>query len=192
MSNKKSTSSRTEEELEARRRRAKARRARDRALTKQMQALGGWDKALDDWDIEELARGRPRNIDGSFTGVQPKVIPVRVLEEALKRFKDMTQADIRALVPSAVETLQKFITDDRLDDRGRLVIPASVRLEAAKWVIEHLVGKPTQRIEGDISVRLQGILANVMVSPDKVGNGMRPAIEAESWEVEDENSTEDS
>lgn len=166
-------------------RRAKARRVQ-RRQKERMQRRVGDPKPLDEWDMEELARGRQRDVNGEFKGRVISVIPRAIYEEAISRFKTMTQADIRALVPSAVDAIHELITNNAVDEKGRMVIPPSVKLAASQWVVEHLVGKPTQRIEGDISVRLQGILASAMVSPDLADSAkMRPAIDAESWEEAD-------
>lgn len=74
---------------------------------------------------------------------------------------------MRGLVPKALAVIEEIMTSDAEDDRGRPVVPASVKLDAAKWTVEHLIGKATQPVDVDISVRLQGILANVMVSPQQ-------------------------
>jgi hypothetical protein len=146
-------------------------------------------KPVEEWDEEELARGRPRAIDGSFRGTAPQWISREVHEDAVRRFMDHAQAEMRGIVPKALETIQKLILDNSTDDKGRPNVPASVKLQAAQWVVEHLVGKPKVRLEADISVRLQGILAEVMVSPEEAAqHGMRPAIEVHGWDAEEDDS----
>lgn len=171
---------RTPEEKAAKQARARARRkARERD-----KAISILYKPLEEWDAEELARGKPRSADGSFRGPAPAWINAAVHEEAIKRFKDISQSDLRALVPTALDTVKMIMTSEATDDKDRPLVPAGVKLDAAKWTIEHLVGKPTQRQELDISVKLQGVLAAVMVGPDEQGQlGM--AMDTDAWDVED-------
>lgn len=171
-------------------RKTKQERARlRRQAKKSTEALNRLYKPIEEWDDEELARGRPRNSAGTFSGRTPEWISRNVHEEAIRRFKDVAQQDMRALVPHAIQAVERVLLNDDEDEKGKPVVPASVKLDAAKWVVEHLVGKPTQRVEADISVRLQGILANVLVNDEQ---GL-PAIDVESWEdeEEDEASSED-
>jgi hypothetical protein len=113
---------------------------------------------------------------------------------------------MRALVPQAIETVRLILDNDKVDKRGRPFIPPSVKLQAAQWVVEHLVGKPKQHVEADISVKLQGILASCLVVPDtdadggttaqpgSLGGQLRHAIDAASWDDSeaDEDETDDS
>lgn len=160
------------EEKKARKKaRAKARRAGNTKKIRQLEkVIEATYKPLDQWDIEELARGRPRDSLGRFSGPVPKYINRQVHEEAISRFKEISIADMRAIVPAAIQLAETLIQDTEMDDKGRWRTPASVRLDAAKWVVEHLIGKPTQRTEMDISVKLQGVLGNVMVAPE-LGTG---------------------
>ena len=167
------------ERLEAQKRAAKQQRARQRRAQRRADESaardGGvasavvlYDKPLDEWDVEELAKGYPRRPDGSLPRRKPSYIPRSVHEEAISRFRDVAAADMRAIVPEAIETVRLLIENNDIDEKGRMVIPPSVKLEAAKWVVEHLVGKPRQPVDVDVSVKLQGILADVMVSPQEL------------------------
>lgn len=160
--------------------RARARRkARNRDA-----AIKALYRPIDEWDEEELARGRPRAEDGTFRGSAPKWISREIHEEALKRFKDYSQSELQALVPRALATIEMILTSEETDEKGRSFVPMATKLDAAKWVVEHLVGKPTQRTELDISVKLQAVLASALVTPDAAGE-LQPAIDAEAWEDED-------
>lgn len=122
-------------------------------------------KPIEEWDMEELARGRPKNEQGSFSGRAPSWITREVHEKAMERFFDITKSDMNALVPSALDSLRYVMTSDECDERGKPIVPASAKNQAAMFLLEHVVGKPKQRIESDISVKLQGILGTVMVNP---------------------------
>lgn len=145
-------------------RKAKQIRAKARRQNQKIQDLY---KPFEEWDEEELAQGRPRASDGTFRGPKPAWISRQVHEEAVRVFTEKVQSEMRGIIPTALTTVQMILESTETDKRGRPVVPYGVKLDAAKWVVEHLVGKPTQRVEADISVRLQGMLANVMVTPDQ-------------------------
>lgn len=123
-------------------------------------------KPIEEWDLEELARGRPKNIDGNFRGKKPNWITREVHERAMELFVETTKSELGGLVPSALATLQYVLQSDEQDDKGRPIVPAAAKLQATHLVIEHVLGKPKQRLEQDISVKLQGILGAVMVNPN--------------------------
>ena len=127
-------------------------------------------KPLDDWDAEELAMGRPRNSSGRFSGPRPKWITPEMHEEAIERFKSLTRQGMRKATVSAIQTIQDIVENNDVDNRGRPLVTASTKLSAAQFLIEHVIGKPTQRVETDVSVKLQGILGAVMVNPGKDGD----------------------
>lgn len=124
-------------------------------------------KPIEEWDLEELARGRPRNIDGNFRGRKPGWITREVHERAMEMFVDLTKAEMGALAPSALDSLRWVLTSDETDERGKPVVPASAKNQAAGMILEHIVGKPKQHMQQDISVKLQGILGSVMVNPNE-------------------------
>lgn len=159
--------------LERKRKRAKLRRK-----AKKMDiALRELHKPLPEWDEEELARGRPRAIDGTFRGKAPEWVNSQVVEEAVKRFTDYSSSRMRSLTTQALDLAEQVLQDQSTDKRGRPVVPVSVKWDAAKWLLEQLHGKPTARVEMDLSVRLQAMLGIAMVNPDG-----ETAIDVPSWE----------
>ena len=171
--------------------RARARRDPKRSLSKsEVSALMG--KPIEEWDMEELARGRPRNAQGTFTGGVPSYISRQVHEQALERFKQMVRTDMRSLTVRALEVLGNILEDEEVDDRGRPLVSPSEKRQTAQFLIEHLIGKPTQPIENDISIKLQGILGAVLVQPDQM-TGYVPSSShriIEGAVVEDEEDTD--
>lgn len=146
--------------------RARARRRADRAtIMSEQEQEYLYRKPVSDWDQEELAHGRPRATDGSFRGAKPAWITRAVHEEAMERYTQVVKASMNVSTNDALSVLQQLINDDERDDKGKPIVPAGVKLEASKFLIEHVIGKPKQRIENDVSVTLQGILAQVMVNP---------------------------
>lgn len=150
-------------------------RARAKYLEKmeigQVEQAAYYKKPLVDWDAEELARGRPRNAAGNFKGPKPAWVSAEIHEEAMDRFKSIVRTGMRVASIDAIEFMQSMLNDESTDNRGRPLIPASTKLQAAQFLVEHLVGKPTQRIESDVSVKLQAIMASVMVNPGDQATG---------------------
>lgn len=130
-------------------------------------------KPIDEWDLAELAQGRPKNENGHFKGPAPKWVSAAVHEEAMVKYTAAVKSSMRATTVDALQVLKDIIANDDVDDKGKPFVPASTKLEAAKFLIEHVVGKPTQRIESDISVKLQGILGQVMVNPSEITGGQQ-------------------
>lgn len=128
-------------------------------------------KPVEEWDDEELARGRPRNAAGDFRGMPPKYLPREIHERALERFKTVVKQRMNYQTLDALRTVEFIMTSDETDDKGKPVVSANVKLQAAQFLIEHLMGKPTQPINNDISVKLQGILGTVMVNPQEIQSG---------------------
>jgi hypothetical protein len=124
-------------------------------------------KPIEEWDLDELAHGRPRGPGGTLRGPAPKWITREMHERATSLFKAAVRSQMNGHTPGAIETINKILTSEEVDEKGKPIVPASTKLDAAKFLLEHVVGKPTQRVESDISVKLQGILAQVMVNPDQ-------------------------
>jgi hypothetical protein len=202
---------RTQEQLDQKERdtkkkkqaRARARRAAKKGHRKGvMKSIAVAYKPLEEWDEEELARGRPRDANGQWRGADPAWVPRAVMEEAISRFTELAQGEMRALVPKALAMVEFILDNNEVDEKGRSLVPYATKLDAAKWTVEHLVGKPKQRMEADISVKLQGLLGAVLVQPGEMemigegdgtagGGGLHPAIESQSWELAREDDWEE-
>ena len=147
-------------------------------------------KPIEEWDHEELARGRPRAKDGSFKGATPKFIDRAVHEQIVRKFESVVKAEMNGHTVAALELIGNLLDDDERDERGKPIVGANTKLDAAKFLIEHVIGKPKQRVETDISVKLQGLLGTVMVNPNNTApSGFTPTqgfIEAKVWETEDD------
>jgi hypothetical protein len=81
-------------------------------------------------------------------------------------FKQRVRGSMNETTVKALSLLASLLDNDDTDHKGRPVVAASTKLDASKFLVEHLLGKPTQRTETDISVKLSGMLASVMVSPE--------------------------
>lgn len=145
--------------------RARARR-KQKMLAEELALM--W-KPVSEWDAEELARGRPRDKAGGFRGKSPEWVDRAVHEEAIKRFQSVVKSQMNLHTIEALEVLRYVLNSDDTDDRGKPLVSANVRLDAAKFLLEHVVGKPKQRVETDISVKLQAMLGTAMVNPAEGG-----------------------
>lgn len=154
----------TPKQIRARARRKQAKKRRELMSEAEFEALY---KPIEEWDLEELARGRPRNVDGDFRGRKPGWINREVHERAMEMFVEVTRSEMGALTPQALDSLRWVMNSDETDDRGKPVVPASAKNQAAMFLLEHVVGKPKQHMQSDISVKLQGILGSVMVNPNE-------------------------
>lgn len=124
-------------------------------------------KPLEEWDIQELAKGYPRLPNGKFPNRAPAPYVQMAMKEKIDReFKAKVRGSMNVTTVDALQTLAAVLSDDSTDHRGKPHVSASTKVDAAKFLVEHLLGKPKQTVENDISVKLQGILAGVMVSPE--------------------------
>ena len=155
----------TPKQIRARARRRQARGAKEYLTTEEFEALY---KPVEQWDMEELANGRPRNARGKFDGgPKPRWIDREVSERATELFHEKVRGGMNGLTVSALATLQHLVENEGTDNRGRPLVPATVKAQVSQFLLEHVVGKPKQRIESDISVKLQAILGVVMANPNE-------------------------
>lgn len=160
-------------------------RLRRKNADRDIEMLANSRKPLDEWDIEELARGRPRDSNGKFTGHPPKWITPAILKEAQRRFQGEAIRKMSGFVGSSIKVIASIMMDPDQD--------AKLRMEAAKFIIEHVIGKATTRVEIEAGENARMMLAAALVMPDGQG-GYQPAggiIEGESeWADEDDDLPE--
>lgn len=167
--------------------RQRARRKLAKLTTDEQEVL--WGRDISQWDLEELARARPRAADGTFKGKPPAFITRQLHEEITKRFETIVREEMNTHTVAALEMLGHLLEDDSTDDKGKPNVPASVKASIAQWLVEHVVGKPKQRTEADISVKLQGILGAAIANPTQQGYELTSSyIEVESWEDDDDDT----
>jgi hypothetical protein len=137
-------------------------------------------KPIEEWDMEELARGRPRAADGSFRGAKPAYVTRELHEKAMENFKSMVRAQMNGSTVDALMVLTALLNNEEIDAKGRPEVPWSTKADVAKWMVEHVLGKAVQPTTSDISAKLQLILGAAMVNPAEVEmppelEGYRPA-----------------
>lgn len=166
--------------------RQRARRKLRKLSPEEQQALYGKD--VSEWDMEELARGRPKNKNGQFSGRAPTWMSRQLHEEIVRRFEVVVKEEMNHHTVHALTVLAQVLEDNSTDAKGKRVTPRSVQVDVAKFLIEHVIGKPKNRLEADISVKLQGILGVAIANPsqDNLGQYELTAgyVDAPSWEEE--------
>lgn len=169
--------------MDAKQIRARARR-RQKVVDEELAQLY---KPLEEWDHEELARGRPRDKNGGWNGSPPAYITRAFHEQIIKRFQVVVREEMNRHTVEALVVMQKILTDESTDMNGKPLVAASTKLEAAKYLLDHVVGKPTQRTETEISVKLQGMLGAAMVNPTgELAQGSQPLQDVVDAELVDE------
>lgn len=146
--------------------RARTRRTIQKGKKVSDEDFDAWSgKPIDEWDLEELSRGRPRDAGGGFRGMPPKYMPRAVHERIAERFKMLVRDQLNQRSVVALGVIGNLLSNDEVDDKGKPVVPPATKLDAAKWLVEHVVGKPVQPTQTDVSVKLQAVLGAVMVNP---------------------------
>jgi hypothetical protein len=149
-----------------------------------------YEKPIAEWDFEELCACRPKGPDGKFRkgSPPPEWLTDVVRGEIYKRLQVVTRDRMASHTSSAIETLLEIMRDDSEDENGRPITPSSVRLDAAKYLLDHLIGKATAKVELNAKFDLNNFLAGIMVNPD--GVDAHPVIEAAVEEEEPEDDDE--
>lgn len=148
-----------------------------------------YGKTVDEWDFEELCRGRPRAPDGKFHGPRPSALDDMVRGQIYKRLQVITRNEMSRHTGDAITTIIEIMQDKETDENGKYLTPSSVRLDAARYLLDQLIGKATAKVEVTGALDLQHILAAIMVNPD--GRDAHPVIEGSSVTDDEEDTDED-
>lgn len=136
-----------------------------------------YQKPIEEWDFEELQRGRPRASDGRFYGNKPKWLTPVLMAEAQARLKTMTAQQLGMYAGDAIEVMAELMNESRVP---------MVRFQAAKYILDQIIGLPTQRVEAKAQIEFESLLADVMVNPDGSSDGIVIDLEEGDWEEEDD------
>lgn len=118
---------------------------------------------LEDWDDEELLKGRRKNKNGKFAGGRsPKVLPRVMVHELQRRRFAKAHALLAHSLVDAVEFLRAVVNDESAT--------RSMRLKAAKQILDRVLGKPVEqaRISFDMDGEApwQKVIAQAIVASD--------------------------
>src|SRR6266702_2160596 len=123
-------------------------------------------KPISEWTIDELAKGYCRTKEGRWPSRPPsQFMRGQIREKIDEEFRRHVKLDMNGLTVEALAALRHVLTEDGSDSRGRPLVPAGVKVRTAEFLVDHLIGKPKQVVQEDISIRLSSILADVMVAP---------------------------
>lgn len=147
-------------------------------------------KPIEEWDMEELARGRPRNRGGNFQGPTPKWLTPLIMKQAKDRLRMLTRDEIAVFSGDAVRTMRKLMNNEDTDFDGKPLVSPTVKLQAAQYILDQTIGKATTPIEVSGNVVLEGLMAKILVNAD--GEPAHPILDAEIVEdTEDDAEDED-
>lgn len=144
----------------------------------------GYGKPIEEWDLEELSRGRPRNKGGTFGGSTPTWINPIVAREAKRRLLEHCLGSMAGHADLAIKTISDLLKSRAVDDNGKPIVDARTKLEAAKFIIENVVGKPKNRLEIDTTDAVREFLAEALVLDD--GEPAHPIIDGQFRDEEDD------
>lgn len=118
-----------------------------------------YGKPVAQWDFEELQAGRPRNEDGTITlkGKVPAWITPAIMEEAQRRLKLLTRDQMGHYAGAAISVMAQLMTSSRVD---------MVRFNAAKYILDQLIGMPTQRVDINEGPTAAEFMADFLVELD--------------------------
>lgn len=146
-------------------------------------------KPLDEWDLEELARGKCRDKNGHWTGRPGVWLTPKVQQEIKKRLIQKTFGEMSLEVGNAIKAVHKLITSTEVDyETGKPIVPPSVQLQASQYILDHIIGKSTVKVDVEQGSTLHAILAGALVNPD--GTVAHPVIEGEIFYNDDADEDE--
>ena len=125
-----------------------------------------YKKPVDEWDWEELSRGMPRGPDGKFAGRRPTWITPAIQSEARRRMRILSEDQLMTHADAAIRTLSDLMSDMDTDEKGNFVVPASVKLQAAQYILNHTIGTPKARVEVESHSPLMDLMGGVLINPD--------------------------
>lgn len=113
---------------------------------------------IEDLDDEELARGQLKNVNGTFSGRPPKLVPQELVQAMRREWLSRAEAKLRtALMDKGLGTLVELAGDKSIDP--------GVRLRAANTIIERTMGKVPDKIELKAEDPVEALFRSVLADP---------------------------
>lgn len=143
-------------------------------------------QGLEEWDDEELRRGRRRDKNGKLTGRPPRVIPAECHRELTRRIMGDVGAKLRDELLASVEQLTLIAA-------GKVYAKPN-QVQAITAHIERVLGKPKETVElqGEVPRWLRAI-DDIVGEADQLPSGevvdvtrTEDLSEDDVWEDEDE------
>jgi hypothetical protein len=126
---------------------------------------------FDEWDDEEILRGRKRAEDGSWRGRPPSIVPAVVHQQVVKRNVTAAQAILTESVERAAEVLKELMDGADVKDE--------TKLRAATLVLERIMGKQPDVVAVTVADKPYQVLMGELMDDTS------DIMDADSWEVDD-------
>lgn len=143
-----------------------------------------YKKPIEEWDWEELSRGYPKDEDGAFPKRKPAWITPAITAEVQRRMRNLSEHELMTYAQQAIKTLAGLMTNEEYDDFGKPVVPASVKMQSATYILNHVIGTPKARVEVVEHNPLMEMMGAVLVNPD--GNPSHIVVEGTIEEPDDD------
>lgn len=144
-----------------------------------------YHKPIEEWDLEELARGRVRDKNGEFRGRAPSWVTPEIMKEAKRRLLLETYGKLAGHIDQAVLTMGNLLVSEDTDDNGKPLVDARTKFAAAAFIIEHTIGKPKAVIEHTADENVRGAIAAAIILDDGMPQDEPLVIEGEVVEEEE-------
>jgi len=143
-------------------------------------------KPVAEWSLDELARGKPKDpVTGRYKTGMPAWITPRIQQEVKKRFREETLKGLAKYTTAALKVLGELLVSEETDHTGKPIVSAKDRIDIAKFIVEHTIGKPPAKIEiGEDESKWRAVLADSVALPG--GDDYHPVIEGQFEEGNDD------
>jgi hypothetical protein len=129
---------------------------------------------LDDWDDDELIRGKRKDKNGKFTGRPAQVIPARLHRELTRRRFSRS----RDLMAESLEDCARMLRSIVVDEAA----PIRSRIHAAEVLMDRVLGRPKESMAIDFANTAEPAPWQRMMAEAIVGN-LQQAIDAEAESI---------
>jgi hypothetical protein len=110
--------------------------------------------SVEDLDTEELAKGRLKDKNGTFTGRPPKFLPRQLVDAMRSEHYKRVNSVLEESLSDMVKTMRAIALDPKQE--------GSVRLKAAVYVYERFMGKTPDRIQVIKGDKVQDVVDRIM------------------------------
>jgi hypothetical protein len=126
-----------------------------------------YGKPIEQWDDEEIYRGRARNEDGRFTqGRRPTWLTPALQAERQRRLRQLMTDELGTFAGDGLRTLHSVMMDDSRDETGKPNVPASVRVDVGKYLVDQFMGKATATVDVHAGSQLTELMGAILINPD--------------------------
>jgi hypothetical protein len=118
---------------------------------------------LDDWDDDELIKGKRKDRDGKFRGRPPKLVPSNLHRELTRRRFSRAYDLLTDSLVDAAQMLRSIVNDPETD--------AGDRIRAAEVIFDRILGRPKEQVaidfQSDGGSRFQQLLMKAIVGTEE-------------------------